>query len=337
MAGSFMKRLQGFGLGVGLLSLPLALMANSDCVDAGLLSGALLQDFCFECLLPVRIAGIPSAPSPIPPAVTRQSACSCDGTSYGITIGSWHPVRLIEVVTTPGCSPLLGGMTLLPGLEGFQGTVGRGEPLGQGHAFFHVHSFPFPYGAWVDPFGATPCRATNDAAPAYFSELDPSWNLPGLAAMETPEALGLLTAEGVAACRADALASSAGQSLDALHWCAGSWGTLFPLGGALRATQGIDPALTSLSAIRHQAVLHRRGLGLQTVGDAALCGGIPSPILEKSHYRMSRLFPFPERPLNHVIGAPTLQWAGHPPGPGRPGQPTIYLLWRWEDCCLPLL
>lgn len=310
---------------------------SAACADAGLLEGRLLSEFCFECLLPLRIATVATSPAPLPPAVTQQAVCSCDGTSYGVTVGSWHPVRLIEVVTTPGCSPLLGGVTVLPGFSGFQGTVGPGEPLGQGRAFFHVHSFPFPYGALVDPFGGTPCRGTNDAAPPYFSELDPSWNIPGLSLLESPEMTKNLSAEGVMACSADAAAAAAGQSLDLLYWCAGSWGTLHPLSGSMRATLGTDPALTSLAAIRHQALLHRRGLGLRTVGDAALCGGMPSPLLEKTHYRLSRIHPVPERPLNHAIGVPTALWARGLPLTQDPGQPTIYLLWRWEDCCLPLI
>jgi len=83
-----------------LLEIPVA-AAHSDCTDAGILGETLVQNFCFDCLFPLRIATIPSQPEPMPPNVTRTSVCSCDGESLGVTVGSWHPVRLIEVVTTP--------------------------------------------------------------------------------------------------------------------------------------------------------------------------------------------------------------------------------------------
>lgn len=308
--------------------------ASPICADAGLLGSEWLGSFCFECLFPLRIATVPSQPFPLPLNVTDQASCTCDGESEGVTMGSWHPVRLIEVVTTPGCSPLLGGMELFPGLEGFHGTVGQGEPSGNDHAFFHVHSFPFPLISALDPFSNTPCRLLNDAAPAYFSETDPTWNFSEMAWIEGPDALFTTSPPAVAACAADAIASNEGIPDDLLSWCAGSWGLMNPLTGAMRSTLGTDPSLTSLAAIRHQSLLHRRGHGLQTTGDMALCGGVPTPFMQKSQYRMSRIYPAPE-PLNHAIGASTLSWASAPPIL-VPGQPTIYILWRWEDCCIPV-
>lgn len=310
--------------------------AASDCADAGLMGEALVQNFCFECLFPLRIATIPSLAEPLPPNVTASSVCSCDGESIGVSVGSWHPVRIIEVVTTPGCSPLLGGVSIVPGMETFLGTVGSGDPLEHGHAFFHVHSFPFPFAGILDPFGDTPCRSQNDSAPPYFTELDPGWNLPLFGWMDSPEALFTGNPLSVAACASDAATANLGHPDDLLFWCAGSWGLVQPLSGRMRSSLGTDPSLTSLAAIRHQGLLHRRGLGLQTTGDAALCGGIPTPFMQKSQYRMSRLYPHPERPGNHAIGAHTSLWAAAPPILVK-GQPTLYVLWRWEDCCLPLI
>lgn len=306
------------------------------CEDAGLLSGGLLEDFCLECLLPVRIATLSSQPEPLPRDLASDAVCSCDGETYGVSIGSWHPVRLIEVVTTPGCSPILGGIQLFQGMQGFRGTTGPGEPVGSGTAFFHVHSFPVPFMALLDPLSETPCRSINDAAPAYFSELDPGWNVPGLSMIDQPEAAFFLNPPGIKACAADAAASASGMPLDELFWCAGSWGTLYPMQGAMRATLGTDPSLTSLAAIRQQARLHRSGMGLKTTGNEALCGGIPSPFMEKSQYRLSRIYPVRERPLNHAVGESTLRWASLPEAPKVQGQATLYLLWRFEECCIPV-
>ena len=306
-----------------------------DCVDAGLMGPDLIERFCFECLFPLRIATLPSQPDPIPPNATESALCSCDGESIGVTVGSWHPVRLIEVVTTPGCSPLMGGVTLIPGISAYRGTVGSGDPLDHGHAFFHVHSFPFPFVTMLDPFGDTPCRQHNDSAPAYFTELDPTWNLTALSWLDSPEALFTADPLTVAACATDAVAANVGTPNDLLFWCAGSWGLMTPYSGHMRATVGTDAGLTSLAGIRHQGLLHRRGLGLETTGDAALCGGIPTPFLQKSQYRMSRIYPTTEASGHHAIGATSSHWSPSIPV-AVPGQPTIYVLWRWEDCCLPI-
>ncbi|NDE35775.1 MAG: hypothetical protein EB012_13175, partial [Gammaproteobacteria bacterium] len=57
--------------------------------------------------------------------------------------------------------------------------------------------------------------------------------------------------------------------------------------------------------------------------------------LQKSQYRMSMVWPVPEITGNHAVGANTATWGlGHSyPGPG---DEHVYLLWEWEDCCLPL-
>ena len=58
----------------------------------------------------------------------------------------------------------------------------------------------------------------------------------------------------------------------------------------MRTCSGADPTLTSLAATKSRAAIHRRGFGLLTVGDEALCGGVPSPFMQKSQYRMSMVF-----------------------------------------------
>ena len=269
---------------------------------------------------------------PIPPNVTESATCSCTGFDYGFTLGSWHPSRLIEVTTEPGCSGLLGDL----GLEGFQGTVGHGENDSGDLAFFHVHVITLPPEILGDLFGQTPCHQMNSSLPSYFSEMDPSWNHDELSVLTEPELPVLSTPPAVMACAADAASSLTGESLDTLFWCAGSWGRTYPMSGMMKATVGMDPKLTSLAATRALALMHRRGEALLTVGDAALCGGLPEPFLPKSQYRMSYVDPGYETISNHAIGAPFLTWLT---GTGLPIPKNrhLYLLWQWEDCCIPII
>lgn len=306
------------------------------CPDAGVFSSRILSEFCFSCLFPIRIAGVPTGAGPMPPNVTTQSLCSCSFFDVGVTVGSWHPTRLIEVVTTPYCSPSLGGVEMANSVGVLQGSVGKGEHDNGDLAFFNFHDLPFPFREILDPFGDTPCSGVNTSGPIYFSELDPTWNNEELANILSPEVALIANPIAVASCAADAVVATAGEPLDALFWCAGSWGNMYPFSGMMRTSAGADPTLTSLAATKSRAAIHRRGFGLQTVGDAALCGGMPSPFMQKSQYRMSMVYPVPEMTGNHAIGANTATWGlGHSfPGPG---DEHVYLLWEWEDCCLPVI
>jgi conjugal transfer pilus assembly protein TraU len=303
------------------------------CPDA---SSMTASSICFSCLFPLRIAGVASGAGPMPPNVTGESVCSCTDWEIGVTVGSWHPTRLIEIVTTPYCSPSMGGVELASSVGMLQGSVGKGENDNGDLAFFNLHDLPFPYRALIDPFGDTPCAGVNTGGPIYFSELDPTWNNEELANIMTPEIALVSNPIAISSCATDAVAATAGEPLDALFWCAGSWGNIYPFSGLMRSSSGADPTLTSLAATKSRAAIHRRGFGLLTVGDEALCGGVPSPFMQKSQYRMSMVYPIPEVTGNHAIGASTATWGlGHSyPGPG---DEHVYLLWEWEDCCLPVL
>lgn len=296
------------------------------------ISASLESGFCIDCLFPIRIATVQTGEGPLPPGVTGSATCSCSGMEYGITLGSWHPSRLIEVTTKAGCSGLLGDL----GLEGFQGTGGHSEGDSGDLAFFHVHVITLPADVLGDLFGQTPCHQINSQLPSYFSEMDPSWNHSMLSAFSTPELAALSLPPAVMACSADAAAALSGETLDELFWCAGVWGRTYPTTGMMKATSGLDPKLTSLAASRALALLHRRGQALLTVGDAALCGGIPEPYLLKSQYRMSMLFPGEETTAHHAIGKPFEAWEIPPHSP-VPAPSHHYLLWQWEDCCIPII
>lgn len=105
----------------------------------------------------------------------------------------------------------------------------------------------------------------------------------------------------------------------------------------MRSSAGSDPTLSSLAATKSRTPIHRHGFGLQTVGDEALCGGILSPFMPKMRYRMIMVYPIPDGTGNHAIGACGATWGLGLSYPGGPEDEHVYLLWEWEDCCLPVL
>ncbi|MCF0254107.1 MAG: TraU family protein, partial [Duodenibacillus sp.] len=103
------------------------------CRDAGLLAGKVITDTCWECMLPVVVAGaeaslaLPggSRMSERPEGASRSALCFCRdrlGIAHpGILTALWQPVRWIEFQREPGCSSVLGGVRF-PFSRLFQGT-----------------------------------------------------------------------------------------------------------------------------------------------------------------------------------------------------------------------
>jgi conjugal transfer pilus assembly protein TraU len=46
-------------------------------------------------------------------------------------------------------------------------------------------------------------------------------------------------------------------------------------------------------------------------------------------------YPVAETDSNHAIGETTFKWGAGRTYPG-PGEDHLYLLWRWQDCCVGL-
>ncbi len=319
------------------------------CPDAELWSGKIVTDICWGCLFPIRIAGglldwsvdKSSGSSSIPVRATKQAMCLCKDKGgipeFGLTLGLWSPARLIELVTTPWCSPSLGGLKINSSLLRLRGTTGQAEYDNSEIAFFNYHYFAFPLYIMLDLFWEDRCNADGykDFDLMYVSELDPTWNNDELAFFTQPEVALFANPVAISSCIADGAAASLGEPIDAMFWCAGTWGSLYPFSGMVNPTVGADPRLTSLLAVRATAALHRRGLAFRTVGDDALCGGKIDPFIPKSQYRMTMFYPVADTERSHAIGESTFRWGMAHTYPG-PGDSHVYVQWIWSDCCLGL-
>ncbi|MFZ6765074.1 TraU family protein [Roseomonas sp. WGS1072] len=319
--------------------LPRQSEAAADCPDSQILGTAMITDICWECIFPIRVAGATmAAGGSVPRKATDQIACLCsDGLGVphpGITVGMWMPSLLLELVRAPGCSPSLGGINL-PGFDPlFRGGTGDNTYNDGDGAYWHYHTFAFPVMAMLELFVEADCLAggMQDFDLLYISELDPTWSHAELAFFANPEAAVVADPAVQAACTADAAAALTDEPIDELFWCAGSWGGLYPfVGTALGPSSPVRA--TSLLATRALAAQHRRGLAWRTMGNDALCRGVLDPMIPKSQYRLSMMFPLPEANGNHPIGRSTFAWGEHRNIPGR-GPDPVYLVWRWTDCCM---
>jgi conjugal transfer pilus assembly protein TraU len=311
--------------------------SDPGCPDAEVLSGKLITDICWNCLFPVRLFGLNMGSGSRPSSASNKIFCACSdnlGVPHaGMAVGMWEPARLVELTRAPNCSPVLGGIRLPLGDKRLMGSWGRSEWDASDGARYNYHWYAFPLLILLDLFWDDRCNPDGfvDLDVLYLSELDPTWNNDELAFFTNPEAAWLSNPIAQAACIADAASSTVGTPIDNLFWCAGSWGGMYPFSGSI-GSSGSAPNMTSLSATRALAALHRRGLARRTMGDDAMCGAPIEPFIPKSQYKWTQFYPFPETDKAHVIGQSTFTWGESRTFPG-PGEDHVYLMWRWNDCC----
>lgn len=339
------------------------------CDDAGALDGSLFTDVPWEALYPIKLAGFQVSPtgSGAPSYSPNKVFCSCeDGlgiTVPGFTTGMYEPARLIELVREPDCMMSLGGARMKTTKGRARGTMGRVDGYGGNElAFWQYHYFAYPLLLMLEMYAPNRCGdgyLSMDLL--YFSELDPTWNDAELGFFANPEAALFANPISVAACLVDVPAAAIGKPLDALFWCAGAWGGLYPMTGYVDG-MGSIPTKTSLLATRSVAALHRRLLARKTTGEDAMCSAEVFPTIPKTQYKMNMMYPVSERSGTrtvdkknedgsveknpdgtnktqtfgtggaHAIGEPSFLWGEWRNIPSK--EDAVYLLWRYNDCCM---
>lgn len=324
---------------VTLLVSSSAYAADALCPDAELLSGKIISDICWDCVLPIKLAGATMGTGDVPPNAASGTFCACNDDlgipQPGFMTSLWEPSKIIETVKHSGCSPALGGMRLPLSDVGRLGQVDRDDSAIDTDqvSFMHYHYFAFPVLAMTEAFIGGLCD--NSGVPdfdlMYLSEIDPSYNNEELAFALYPEAAAFARIEALMACGADTVAASTtGFPLDSLGWCA--WGPLYNMAGYVSGNESW-PVTTNKIATRATAMLHRRGLARKTMGDDTICEASIWPTLPKSQYKYSYFYPVPEADDSHVISEHETFW-----GAGRrmfgPGENALLMQFRWNDCCM---
>ncbi len=181
-------------------------------------------DVCWKCVFPISIGplridmGMEDSGDSVP------LICTCPApppvfVRIGFGAGFWEPARVAEVVRTPFCSPLLGGVTL-GSLAAPSGT--NVKTSDRRDAFYHVHWYIYPLLAWMNLLTDLACVTPESFDVLYITEVDPLWEDDELAFLINPEAALFANPVAQAACAADCAAATLGFPLDPLFWCAGS-------------------------------------------------------------------------------------------------------------------
>jgi conjugal transfer pilus assembly protein TraU len=352
--------------------LPVFASSGALCTDAKIFT-KIIDQLCWSCVLPIRLAGVGGTPPP-GAATSNSPVCFCmDNNGVpkppGLPASFWSPRRLIETVKVPYCSPSLGGMRLQNSLVGM-GTRGGNKSLksSQQKSFYQYHYFAYPIMEMLSIFVMPDCTRDqySDFDLMYLSEIDPLHNNDLLAFIMNPESAIFANPLALVSASVDCAAITAGQPSENLFFSAGCDGLMYPLTGNIGA--GGQPARnTSLIAQRAIASLHRKGLVKRSMGDDALCEPKYSPMIPKSMYKLSAIFPIPEADGNKSVQAPKRDADGNPEknsdgtikmqsikvgcchnlgdsvskwrglsGETIPGigEDYVYLLFKYTDCCL---
>jgi len=297
-----------------------------------------ISDICWDCIFPISIGSTslfgdrPDPPNP------SNILCNCPipippYVRVGITIGFWEPARLIDVTKRPYCFVNLGGLELDAGIGTGQ-TKAKSSGGNTHNANWHLHWYVYPVYAILEMFADSICMSDASFDVAYITELDPLWLDDELTFLLNPEAVLFGNPIAQAACAADCVAASAHLPLDALFWCGGCQGSMYPLSGNISAHVGsIQSALMATERMAYK--LGREFVLLGTSGTEALCSKVPRPVLKKTEWRTQ---------LTNPVSMTSGTFACNPLGrsstfyeSGRElpmtGEDFGFLIWRKRNCC----
>lgn len=305
------------------------------CPDAGVFN-ELIGGVCWSALFPLRIAGMTwfGGNSGVPNGASSGFMCECGGSwshlqlpTVGVQIGYWQPTMLMEAVSHPFCSPVLGGVSLQPdSTVGSQwtgswgGNVGTGVSTGNKNStFFNVHLWTFPLITMMQLANIPDCNTGYSGMNLMLmSEVFPTWNDDLLSFLASPEELLYDNPIGLLGATEECAQESLGaQPIDDEYWTAGCWGLLYPMVGSNLG--GNDPIQASnIDIARMIAMGFRLGFLERTMGNSTLCGPRRTYVLPKAQYRFQILFPNDEtnQEPNASVTAPNV--SSQPSGGGIP-------------------
>ena len=298
-----------------------------------------VTDVCWMCFFPISIAGVKMMPGMqddynYPPPICLCPAPPPIFVRPGIGMTFWSPDRVVEIVRTPMCSPVLNG-TILGALPSTEGSHKReGDPRKPKPDFYHAHWMQMPLLQQLQLVSTGSLCLKDDPSMDYamLTEIDPLWIDDELAFMLSPEAVLFNNPISIVACAADTIkATTTNFGFDQMFWCSGNNGQVYPLSGhRVSHKGGVDAAMNL--AHRMAFTLHRTGLLWDVSTVAAMCMDLPQPMLRKGQYKVAFMLPFPNIARGYGFGVPTDMYEQGKEFPFN-GEDWAMMIWRRHTCC----
>lgn len=322
-------------------------LSDAACPDTKYFNN-LINKFCWSCTLPFNLMGFSSEP---PDGANEDAMCFCQDElgvpELGFSVGYWAPEQIIEITTTPWCSPTLGGAMVQDDLTSM-GTTGGGKKADRTTmATFHYNYFANPVFKMLSMFMIPECDKDPgivDLDLMYMSMLDITWYDDMLAMVFNADATAFANPVAQAVCMKDcAMLTATSDPSDQNWFCAGCEGNMYPFTG--NVTTDNNPIRTSsLIVTRALASMHRRGLARTTYGEDAMCENVYSPMIPKPMYKVSMAWPVAEvdslgntitNQCCHPLGDFWMKWGLGRMAPGGGKDNTfVYNIFRYNDCCV---
>lgn len=293
-----------------------------------------LTDVCWECLFPITVSGVNVFPGNQDLSDHANRMCVCPGVppKVGVPLTFWEPMRMVDVTRHAYKLIGLGGIQVGNDSIRSKGTVGYIEETTTQNSFYQVHWYEYPLLSILGIFSDFSCMDKGGLDVGYMSEFDPLWSDDTLALILNPEAGLFANPLAQLTCITDCVSSSFSRPSDALFWCAGCEGSLYPFTGNVAHHVGGIQA-SSLLVQRTIARMHRMGI-VKGFEKNDFCEPRIMPIIKKSLYKTQLLRPIPQTsgPC-HALGKSDLIWGAGTSFPGL-GEDFVYLIWIKKQCCL---
>ncbi|CAH6816168.1 Protein TraU [Vibrio chagasii] len=298
-----------------------------------------LSDICWDCLFPMTLGSVPLINSTYPDTTNPSMPISyCPKPppifmQIGLNIGYWEPYSLVDVTRVPYCMVNMGMQLSHDNSQQIGGSQHDSSAKTSGNAFYHVHWYKYPVIYWLQLMQSAACMATDHFDVAYLTELDPFWDDDEMSFILNPEAILFGPPTTQLSCITEAMATTTGRVLpfDALFWCLGSQGSVYPLTGN-SAYSHTGPQVGTLMLERFNFKMHRQGIVWETRGeDGAVCYQWPEPILPKSRYRYQLSAPIGDAAHCYPYGTTSSLWEQGKDNPTTGGN-FGFVNWRKRNC-----
>lgn len=324
--------LASLALAVALIAAPMG--AQAKC-NAKFLNP--ITEICWDCIFPISIGGLSLFTNRPDTANQTFPLCLCWDQllpRIGLSIGLWEPARLVDVANEPGCFVNM-GFDIDFGLFATGKSTATASNGGETGSAWQAHYYYYPLISWLGTIVDGLCLETTAFDVAYISEIDPLWNNVELGNLINPEAILFANPIAQSACAAECVATSSGNlSMNALFWCNGCQGAIYPIAGEVNSSYGGVMASQSV-ATRLTARMHRLLLARQTASVPTACQPRIAPILPKTQYRMQITRPRAKTGGRYgcaPIGSTTQYVDAFREFPYE-GESFGWLMWRKRNCC----
>ncbi|WP_238556030.1 TraU family protein [Dickeya sp. NCPPB 3274] len=288
-----------------------------------------ITDISWRCIFPMRIAGVQVVGGEEDASNIKSPICTCKAASgfpiIGLKTSFWEPKRIIDTVSDAYCMMPLGTQLTKP----TPGTLNGGDTEHDTtrRVFQQSHYYIFPAWKILNMFYDIPCLTDEGFDVAMMSEILPQWNNDVLSLLINPEAILFANPITIVACSADSVAATFGMPLNAMFWCMGSWGNVYPLSGSITATDIVE-ANAGIAA-RSIFFMGRMGLLWNTSEDG--CYTQLAPIWRKNRYKLQMMRPSRDNACI-PLGREGLMWTGGKHDPLKDN--FMWMMFEKKDCCI---